>query len=157
LKKNGEAAENGARFDPADRGFGGTILGSCAMPEDLCILVVDDFSTMRRVIRRILRDMGLENVVEADNGRKAWDLLLERKFDIVICDWNMPRMSGLDLLEKVRADRSLADLPFMMVTAEGKRNFILEATRKGVTGYITKPFGAEELAGKLKGMLPGRI
>lgn len=127
------------------------------MPEDLCILVVDDFSTMRRVIRRILRDMGLENVVEADNGKKAWDLLLERKFDIVICDWNMPRMSGLDLLEKVRADRSLADLPFMMVTAEGKRNFILEATRKGVTGYITKPFGAEELAGKLKGMLPGRI
>lgn len=127
------------------------------MPEGVCILVVDDFSTMRRVIRRILRDMGLENVVEADNGKKAWDMLQDRKFDIVICDWNMPRMSGLDLLEKVRADASLADLPFMMVTAEGKKNFIQQATRKGVTGYITKPFSAEQLAGKLKGMLPGRV
>jgi two-component system chemotaxis response regulator CheY len=127
------------------------------MPDDVCILVVDDFSTMRRVIRRILRDMGLENVVEADNGKKAWELLSQQRFDIVICDWNMPRMSGLDLLEKVRAEKRLAGLPFMMVTAEGKKNFIDRATRMGVTGYITKPFSAEQLAGKLKGMLPGRV
>jgi two-component system chemotaxis response regulator CheY len=127
------------------------------MPDKVRILVVDDFSTMRRVIRRILRDMGLENVVEADNGKKAWDLLRTGRFDIVICDWNMPRMSGLDLLEKIRSADDLAELPFMMVTAEGKKNFILEATQKGVTGYITKPFSAEQLAGKLKKMLPGRI
>lgn len=127
------------------------------MPDKVRILVVDDFSTMRRVIRRILRDMGLENVVEADNGKKAWELLCQGQFDIVICDWNMPRMSGLDLLEKVRSAEELAEIPFMMVTAEGKKNFILEATQKGVTGYITKPFSAEQLAGKLKTMLPGRI
>lgn len=127
------------------------------MPDDVCILVVDDFSTMRRVIRRILRDMGLENVVEADNGKKAWELLSQQRFDMVICDWNMPRMSGLDLLEKVRAEKRLAGLPFMMVTAEGKKNFIDRANRMGVTGYITKPFSAEQLAGKLRGMLPGRV
>lgn len=132
-------------------------IGSGTMPDKVRILVVDDFSTMRRVIRRILRDMGLENVVEADNGKKAWELLCQGQFDIVICDWNMPRMSGLDLLEKVRSAEELAEIPFMMVTAEGKKNFILEATQKGVTGYITKPFSAEQLAGKLKTMLPGRI
>lgn len=127
------------------------------MPDKVRILVVDDFSTMRRVIRRILRDMGLENVVEADNGKKAWELLCQGQFDIVICDWNMPRMSGLDLLEKIRSAEELAEMPFMMVTAEGKKDFILEATQKGVTGYITKPFSAEQFAVKLKTMLPGRI
>ncbi|GBC60050.1 response regulator [Desulfonema ishimotonii] len=123
------------------------------MSKDICILVVDDFSTMRRLIRRILRDLGLENVVEADNGNNAWKVLNEHRVDLIICDWNMPYMTGVDLLEKVRGDEKFSDLPFVMVTAEGKKNFILEATKKGVTNYITKPFSAQDLSGKLKGML----
>ncbi len=123
------------------------------MSRDFCILVVDDFSTMRRVIKRVLTRIGIENIIEADNGASAWEILNQQKIDAVICDWNMPNMTGVDLLEKVRSDEKFSDLPFIMVTAEGKKDFIIEATKKGVTSYITKPFSAEDLTKKLKFML----
>ncbi len=123
------------------------------MSGDICILVVDDFSTMRRVIKKILKGIGLENVTEADNGKKAWEIINREKIDAVICDWHMPNMKGVDLLEKIRADARYADLPFIMVTAEGKKKFVMEAAEKGVTSYITKPFSSEELENALKSML----
>ncbi len=123
------------------------------MSNDLRILVVDDFSTMRRVIKKILKGIGMENIVEADNGKKAWNILNSEKIDLIICDWNMPNMKGVDLLEKIRSDEKLVDLPFIMVTAEGKKKFISEATQKGVTSYITKPFSADELIQTIQAML----
>ncbi|MGE0086178.1 MAG: response regulator [Desulfococcaceae bacterium] len=122
------------------------------MSEDICVLVVDDFSTMRRVIRKILKGIGLENVTEADNGKKAWEIISRQKIDLVICDWHMPNMKGVDLLEKIRSDPKYTDLPFIMVTAEGKKKFVLEASEKGVTSYITKPFSTEDLENALKSM-----
>lgn len=116
------------------------------------ILIVDDFSTMRRLIKKILTELGADDVKEAENGSNAWDILNQEKIDLVICDWNMPNMSGMDLLEKVRADASLAAIPFIMVTAEGKKDNVIAATQKGVTGYVTKPFNAESLRSKIKTM-----
>ncbi len=120
------------------------------MLKDIRVLVVDDFSTMRRLIKKILTDIGAENIMEAENGSNALEILKREKVDLVICDWNMPSMSGVDLLGKVRADEKMANIPFIMVTAEGKKDNILEATRRGVTGYVTKPFGAEALKSKIK-------
>ena len=125
------------------------------MYDDFCILLVDDFSTMRRVIRRMLRDRGIENVIEAENGKQAWKLLNDQKIDLVICDWNMPNMKGVDLLELVRSHSRMSALPFVMVTAEGKKNFIEQAIEKGATGYVTKPFSSEELFSVLGNILPG--
>ncbi len=125
------------------------------MYDDFCILLVDDFSTMRRVIRRMLRDRGIENVIEAENGKQAWKLLNDRKIDLVICDWNMPNMKGVDLLELVRSHSQLSALPFVMVTAEGKKDFIEHALQKGATGYVTKPFSSEELFSVLGNIFPG--
>lgn len=118
--------------------------------KDICILVVDDFSTMRRLIKRILKELELTNIIEADNGVAAWERINEQQVDLVVCDWNMPTMTGLDLLEKLRADERFTQLPFIMVTAEGKKESVIEATKKGVTGYITKPFNAKDLERKLK-------
>jgi two-component system chemotaxis response regulator CheY len=122
------------------------------MLKNIRILIVDDFSTMRRLIKKILTDLGAEDVIEAENGSNAWDILSREKINLVICDWNMPNMSGMDLLEKVRADETLADIPFIMVTAEGKKDNVIAATKKGVTGYVTKPFNAESLKSKIKAM-----
>lgn len=121
--------------------------------KDIKILLVDDFSTMRRVIKKILKGLGLENVIEADNGMNAWDLINKQKVDLIICDWHMPKMKGLDLLEKIRSSEKYADMPFIMVSAEGKKKSILKATEKGVTNYITKPFSAQELEKILKSMI----
>ena len=96
--------------------------------------------------------MGAETIFEAENGANALEVLKREKIDLVICDWNMPSMSGVVLLERVRNDERFADMPFIMVTAEGKKDNILEATRRGVTGYVTKPFGAEALRSKIKAM-----
>jgi len=123
--------------------------------KNIRVLLVDDFSTMRRVIKKILKGIGLENVMEADNGMEAWDLINKQKFDLVICDWHMPKMKGLDLLEKIRLSENYADLPFIMVSAEGKKNSILLATEKGVTSYITKPFSAGDLEKILESMILG--
>ncbi len=122
------------------------------MLKQINVLVVDDFSTMRRLIKKILTDMGAETIFEAENGANALEVLKREKIDLVICDWNMPSMSGVVLLERVRNDERFADMPFIMVTAEGKKDNILEATRRGVTGYVTKPFGAEALRSKIKAM-----
>ena len=113
------------------------------------ILIVDDFSTMRRIIKNLLRDLGFTNTAEADDGTTALVELQKAKFDLVVTDWNMPGMPGIDLLKAIRADESLAKIPVLMVTAEAKREQIIEAAQAGVNGYIIKPFTAATLEDKL--------
>ena len=121
------------------------------MAKDVNILIVDDFPIMRGIIRRMLtKRFGLNNITEADDGIIAWETLKKEKIDLIICDWNMPNMTGIALLKKIRADRRFADLPFVMVTAEGKKENVIEATKEGVTGFIIKPFTAKDLGKKLK-------
>lgn len=114
------------------------------------ILVVDDFSTMRRIIKNLLRDLGYTNTQEADDGQSALPMLQQTEFDFLITDWNMPGMQGIDLLKAVRADPNLASLPVLMVTAESKRDQIVEAAQAGVNGYIVKPFTAVTLKEKIE-------
>ncbi len=113
------------------------------------ILVVDDFSTMRRIVRNILRQLGFQNIVEADDGSTAWETLNKDQIDFIVSDWNMPNMSGIELLRKVRASEEFADLPFLMVTAEAQQENIIEAVQAKVSNYIVKPFTAETLAQKI--------
>lgn len=114
------------------------------------ILVVDDFSTMRRIIKNLLRDLGFNNTEEADDGTTALPMLQSGKFDFLVTDWNMPGMQGIDLLKAVRSDDSLKDLPVLMVTAEAKRDQIVEAAQAGVNGYVVKPFTAATLKEKIE-------
>lgn len=114
------------------------------------ILVVDDFSTMRRIIKNLLRDLGLQNVSEADDGTTALPMLQNGEYDFVVTDWNMPGMQGIDLLRAIRADDRLKHIPVLMVTAEAKRDQIIEAAQAGVNGYIVKPFTAATLKEKLE-------
>lgn len=116
---------------------------------NLRILVVDDFSTMRRIIRNLLQDLGFKNISEADDGSTALTALRESEFDFVVTDWNMPGVTGIDLLRAIRADAKLKHLPVLMVTAEGKREQIVEAAQAGVNGYVIKPFTASTLREKL--------
>jgi len=113
------------------------------------ILIVDDFSTMRRIIKNLLRDLGFNNTSEADDGQTALPMLQSGNFDFLVTDWNMPGMTGIDLLKTVRADEKLAALPVLLVTAEQKREQIVEAAQAGVNGYIVKPFTAEVLKEKI--------
>jgi len=117
--------------------------------KDMRILVVDDFSTMRRIIKNLLRDLGLNNTQEADDGLTALPMLKAGGFDFLITDWNMPGMQGIDLLRAVRADDQLKALPVLMVTAEQKREQIVAAAEAGVNGYIIKPFTATTLKEKI--------
>lgn len=119
------------------------------MNKDMKILVVDDFSTMRRIIRNLLRDLGFSNTHEADDGVTALPMLQNGHFDFLVTDWNMPGMQGIDLLKAVRADPRLASLPVLMVTAESKRDQIVAAAQAGVNGYIVKPFTAQTLKEKI--------
>lgn len=121
-----------------------------ALDKRMKILVVDDFSTMRRIIRNLLRELGFENISEADDGSTALPALRRGGFDLLITDWNMPGMTGLELLEGVRSDPELATLPVLMVTAEAKREQIIAAAQAGVNGYIVKPFTASTLKEKLQ-------
>lgn len=114
------------------------------------ILVVDDFSTMRKMIRGFLKDLGCNNVSEAEDGKDALQMLKKEKFDFVISDWNMPNTSGIELLKAVRADPTLAGIPMLLVTAEAKKDQIIEAAKAGVNGYIVKPFNMETLEEKIK-------
>jgi two-component system, chemotaxis family, chemotaxis protein CheY len=116
-------------------------------------LVVDDFSTMRRIVKNLLHDLGYPNVTEADDGKTALPMLQGGGFDFLISDWNMPGMSGLDLIKAVRSDAKLAKLPVLMLTAEAKREQIIEAAQAGVNGYVIKPFTAETLKEKLDKIL----
>lgn len=119
------------------------------MDKNMKILVVDDFSTMRRIIKNLLRDLGFTNTHEADDGNTALPMLQAGNFDFLVTDWNMPGMQGIDLLKAVRADEKLKTLPVLMVTAESKREQIIEAAQAGVNGYIVKPFTAATLSEKL--------
>ena len=113
------------------------------------ILVVDDFSTMRRIVKNLLAEIGFTNIVEADDGKTALPILENGGIDFLVTDWNMPGMPGIDLLKAVRADPKLSDLPVLMVTAEAKREQILEAAQAGVNGYVVKPFTADTLKEKV--------
>ncbi|GAB6161715.1 chemotaxis response regulator CheY [Desulfothermus naphthae] len=118
--------------------------------KNMRILVVDDFSTMRRIIKNILKQLGFTNVVDADDGTTAWEILNKDKIDFIISDWNMPKMSGIELLRKVRASEEFADIPFLMVTAEGQQENVIEAVQAGVSNYIVKPFTPETFEQKIK-------
>lgn len=120
------------------------------LDKNMKILIVDDFSTMRRIIKNLLRDLGFSNTSEADDGNTALPMLKKGGFDFLITDWNMPGMTGIELLRAVRADAELAALPVLMVTAEAKREQIITAAQAGVNGYIVKPFTANTLKEKIE-------
>lgn len=126
------------------------------MSANLKFLVVDDFSTMRRIVKNLLQELGYSDITEADDGNTALPLLKAGSFDILITDWNMPGMPGLDLLKAVRADEKLAKMPVLMLTAEAKREQIIEAAQAGVSGYVIKPFTAITLKEKLDKILAAR-
>ncbi len=119
------------------------------MNKNMKILIVDDFSTMRRIVKNLLRDLGFNNTQEADDGLTALPMLKKGGFDFVVTDWNMPGMQGIDLLKHIRVDDELKHLPVLMITAEAKREQIIEAAQAGVNGYIVKPFTAATLKEKL--------
>ncbi|MEE4381375.1 MAG: chemotaxis response regulator CheY [Pseudomonadales bacterium] len=120
------------------------------MDKNMRILIVDDFSTMRRIIRNLLGELGFEHMEEADDGATAMPLLESQEFDLLVLDWNMPGVPGIDVLKWVRAHERLSALPILMVTAEAKREQIVEAAQAGVSGYVVKPFTAETLKSKLE-------
>lgn len=113
------------------------------------ILIVDDFSTMRRIVKNLLGDLGFTNTAEAEDGGAAFTMLKAGGFDFVVTDWNMPGVTGIELLKMIRADAGLKLMPVLMVTAEAKREQIIEAAQAGVNGYIIKPFTAATLKEKL--------
>jgi len=119
------------------------------LKKDIKILVVDDFSTMRRIIKNLLRDLGLTNVIEADDGQTALPILKQGGVEFLITDWNMPGMTGIELLGHVRSDPNLSQIPVLMVTAEAKREQIIAAAQAGVNGYVVKPFTAAVLKEKI--------
>jgi two-component system chemotaxis response regulator CheY len=113
-------------------------------------LVVDDFSTMRRIVKNLLKELGFTNVQEAEDGVDGLNKLRGESFDFVVSDWNMPNMTGIDMLRAIRSDPALKHLPVLMVTAEAKRENIIEAAQAGASGYVVKPFTAATLDEKLK-------
>jgi len=119
------------------------------MDLNMKVLVVDDFATMRRIVKNVLRQLGFTNIVEADDVTSALGLLKENSVDLIISDWNMPKMTGLDFLKTVRADESTKDIPFVMVTAEAQKDNVLQAVQAGVSNYIVKPFTADTVKEKL--------
>jgi len=120
-----------------------------ALDKSLNILVVDDFPTMRRIVRNLLKELGFENIDEAEDGHMALDKLRSGDYQFVVSDWNMPNMDGLTMLQQIRADAALAKLPVLMVTAEAKKENIVAAAQAGANGYVVKPFTAATLEEKL--------
>jgi two-component system, chemotaxis family, chemotaxis protein CheY len=119
------------------------------MDRKMKILVVDDFSTMRRIVKNLLKQIGFENIDEAEDGQHALSRLKNDKYQFVVSDWNMPNMTGIELLKNVRSDPGLKALPFLMVTAEAEKEKVVEAIKAGVNNYIIKPFTAEILKEKM--------
>ncbi|MBV2132289.1 chemotaxis response regulator CheY [Pseudomonas sp. MAP12] len=117
--------------------------------KNMSMLVVDDFPTMRRIVRSLLKELGFNNVEEAEDGQDALNKLRSGKFEFVVSDWNMPNLDGLDMLKQIRADDSLKHLPVLMVTAEAKKENIIAAAQAGANGYVVKPFTAAILEEKL--------
>jgi len=120
------------------------------LKKDIKILVVDDFSTMRRIIKNLLRDLGFQNITEADDGKTALPILKQGGIEFLVTDWNMPGMTGIELIGEVRKDPNLAHIPILMVTAEAKREQIIAAAQAGVNGYVVKPFTATVLKEKIE-------
>ena len=123
------------------------------MGKEMKILVVDDFTTMRKVVRNLLKQGGYENIVEAEDGVVALRMIKAQKIDFIISDWNMPNMSGLELLKAVRADAEVSATPFLMVTAEALQDNVIAAVKAGVSNYIVKPFTAEVLSDKIANII----
>lgn len=123
------------------------------MDTSIKILIVDDFATMRRILKNILKQLGFKNLVEADDGTSAWEILEGQSIDLIISDWNMPKMTGLELLKKVRASDTHKGTPFLMVTAEAQKQNVIEAVQAGVSNYVVKPFTAEAISDKLEKIL----
>jgi len=113
------------------------------------ILIVDDFATMRRIVKNLLKQLGYENITEAEDGEQAYAKLKGGGFKFVVSDWNMPNLDGLGLVQKVRSDPELKTMPFLMVTAEAEKEKVIEAIKAGVSNYIVKPFTAETLKEKM--------
>ncbi len=121
---------------------------------DMRVLMVDDFSTMRRIVRNILRQLGFTNVIEADDGTTAWEILNREKIEFIVSDWNMPQMTGIELLRKVRDSEQFAEIPFRMVTAEAQQQNIIEAVQAKVSNYIVKPFPPDTMKQKIDKIFP---
>jgi two-component system, chemotaxis family, chemotaxis protein CheY len=121
-----------------------------AMDTSINVLVVDDFATMRRIIKGVLKQLGFSNLIEAEDGEAALRELRKEKIGLIVSDWNMPNMTGLELLKAVRADNSLKSIPFLMVTAEGQKENVIQAVQAGVSNYIVKPFTPETFNAKLE-------
>jgi len=119
------------------------------MDLNMKVMIVDDFATMRRILRNILKQIGFKNIIEAEDGKHALKELKKEKVDLIMCDWNMPEMPGIELLKNVRSDDELKEIPFVMVTAEAQKDNILEAVKSGVSNYVVKPFTAETITEKL--------
>ncbi|GAB6144579.1 response regulator [Desulfocicer niacini] len=119
------------------------------------VLIVDDFATMRRILKNILTQIGFTNLYEAGDGKNALKVLKNQKIDLIMCDWNMPVMTGLDLLNAVRADEELKAIPFVMVTAEAQKENIIQAVQAGVNNYVVKPFTTETITQKLEKVFGG--
>jgi len=119
------------------------------------VLVVDDFATMRRILKGALKQLGFKDIIEAEDGAMALQELKKEEVGLIVSDWNMPKMTGLDLLKKVRAHDKLKAIPFIMVTAEGQKENVIEAVKAGVSNYIVKPFTPETLREKLEKVFGG--
>ncbi|HFQ80950.1 MAG TPA: response regulator [Desulfobacterales bacterium] len=122
-------------------------------PANTKVLVVDDFATMRRIVKNILTQLGYKHIIEADDGTTAMDRLKQEKIDLIISDWNMPKMTGLELLKNVRSTPDTANIPFIMVTAEAQQDNIILAVKAKVSQYIVKPFTADILGEKINKVL----
>ncbi|HDM77337.1 MAG TPA: response regulator [Deltaproteobacteria bacterium] len=123
------------------------------MDVSINVLVVDDFATMRRIVKGVLKELGFKNIVEADDGSSALQELKKDDFGLIVSDWNMPKMTGLDLLKAIRADDKYKNIPFIMVTAEGQKDNVVEAIKAGVSNYVVKPFTPDTLKEKLEKVL----
>lgn len=124
-----------------------------AVDKNMSILIVDDYKTMLRIVRNLLSQLGFNNVEEATDGEMAFTMLKQKTYHLIISDWNMLPVSGIDLLKRVRADEQLKALPFIMVTAESKPENVIAAKQAGVNNYIVKPFNAETLKGKMAAVI----
>jgi two-component system chemotaxis response regulator CheY len=125
-----------------------------SLNKNMRVLIVDDYNTMLRIMRNLLRQLDFNNVEEATNGEAALNTLRRDPFDLVISDWNMAPMTGLDLLRSVRGEEKLKRIPFIMVTAESKTENVITAKQAGVSNYIVKPFNAETLRMKIESVFP---
>ena len=117
------------------------------------VMVVDDFATMRRIVKGALKQLGFKNIIEADDGSTALEELKKEKVGLILCDWNMPKMTGLDLLKSVRGDDGLKAIPFIMVTAEAQKENVVDAVKAGVSNYVMKPFTPDTLKEKIEKVL----